>query len=338
MLVASNRPEVRASLKPMQRASRPQTIDHRRFPDREAFEAELDRALERAGIGIVCLAFLRVLTPGFVERWRDRLLNIHPSLLPAFPGLDTHARALRAGVRAHGCTVHLVRVEVDRGRSSCRVSCRCWMATTRRAWPPASSSSSTAAFSVGAGAAGLWRTDAPERAGPGPGPAAALHPCSGPASHGTHRRWALVPGSPRGGRRDLDRRALRQGIHRCNIWHLRGRERDLLVDSGWGVVSMRRHIPLVTERPLVAVASHTHFDHIAGHHEFAERWVHRAEAAFLVAPTRDNTLVDPYVTDAVFHALPPLPTARPPTAPRPRPAHLLEDGDVSRSRRPGIGG
>ena len=118
-------------------------------------------------------------------------------------------------------------------------------------------------------------------------------------------------------------------FYRCNLWHLRGRDRDLLVDSGWGVVSLRAHIPLVTEKPLVAVASHTHFDHIAGHHEFPERWVHRAEAPILADPTRANTLVDPYVTDAVFDALPPLPyrstTYRPKAAPATR---LLEDGDV----------
>ena len=91
-------------------------IDDRRFSDRETFEAELDRVLARAGIEIVCLAgFLRVLTAAFVARWRDRLLNIHPSLLPAFPGLHSHTRALAAGVRVHGCTVHLVRAEVDRG-------------------------------------------------------------------------------------------------------------------------------------------------------------------------------------------------------------------------------
>ena len=115
-LVASNRPEAPGLARAHAAGIATVTLDHRRFADREAFEAELDRALERAGIEIVCLAgFLRVLTPGFVERWRDRLLNIHPSLLPAFPGLDTHAQALRAGVRAHGCTVHLVRAEVDRG-------------------------------------------------------------------------------------------------------------------------------------------------------------------------------------------------------------------------------
>jgi phosphoribosylglycinamide formyltransferase 1 len=93
-----------------------QLVDHRVFPDRTAFDAALDRALRGAGVELVCLAgFLRVLTAGFVDGWRDRLLNVHPSLLPAFRGLHTHARALRAGVRVHGCTVHLVRAELDDG-------------------------------------------------------------------------------------------------------------------------------------------------------------------------------------------------------------------------------
>lgn len=92
------------------------TIDHRGFPDRAAFEAKLDEALAAAGVELVCLAgFMRRLTPWFVERWRDRLINIHPSLLPAFRGLDTHKRALEAGVRITGCTVHYVRAELDEG-------------------------------------------------------------------------------------------------------------------------------------------------------------------------------------------------------------------------------
>ena len=91
-------------------------IDHKAHDGREAFEQALDAALEAAGIELVCLAgFMRVLTPWFVARWQDRLLNIHPSLLPAFKGLDTHARALEAGVRVHGCTVHLVRPDLDDG-------------------------------------------------------------------------------------------------------------------------------------------------------------------------------------------------------------------------------
>jgi phosphoribosylglycinamide formyltransferase-1 len=80
------------------------------------FEQKINQSLQSSDIKLVCLAgFMRVLSPGFVEAWRDRLLNIHPSLLPAFRGLDTHRRALEAGVRFHGCTVHFVRAEVDAG-------------------------------------------------------------------------------------------------------------------------------------------------------------------------------------------------------------------------------
>ena len=91
-------------------------IDHRAYKGRPAFEAALDQALRADGIEIVCLAgFMRLLTADFVDAWRDRLINIHPSLLPAFPGLDTHARALAAGVRFTGCTVHFVRPTMDEG-------------------------------------------------------------------------------------------------------------------------------------------------------------------------------------------------------------------------------
>lgn len=84
--------------------------------DRAAFEAPVEDALHAHRIGIVALAgFMRVLTQPFVRAWRGRLLNIHPSLLPAFPGLHTHARALAAGVRLHGCTVHFVSPGVDEG-------------------------------------------------------------------------------------------------------------------------------------------------------------------------------------------------------------------------------
>jgi phosphoribosylglycinamide formyltransferase-1 len=80
------------------------------------FEAALDRALAAAGVELVCLAgFMRVLSAAFVTSWRDRLINIHPSLLPAFPGLDTHRRALAAGAPTAGCTVHFVRAAVDAG-------------------------------------------------------------------------------------------------------------------------------------------------------------------------------------------------------------------------------
>jgi phosphoribosylglycinamide formyltransferase-1 len=92
-------------------------VDHREFPrDRAGFEAALDAALRAAGAEVVALAgFMRVLTPGFVNRWAGRVVNIHPSLLPKYPGLDTHARALAAGDAEAGCTVHEVTAELDAG-------------------------------------------------------------------------------------------------------------------------------------------------------------------------------------------------------------------------------
>ncbi|MDL2169993.1 MULTISPECIES: phosphoribosylglycinamide formyltransferase [Asaia] len=92
-------------------------IDHRLFPkDREGHEKAIEACLEKAGIEVICLAgYMRVLTPYLVGRWAGRMLNIHPSLLPAYPGLDTHERALAAGDTRHGCTVHLVTDGVDEG-------------------------------------------------------------------------------------------------------------------------------------------------------------------------------------------------------------------------------
>lgn len=92
-------------------------VESRAFKgDRAGFEAAMEAVLARHGVEIIALAgFMRVLTADFVRRWEGRLINIHPSLLPAFPGLDTHARALAAGVRLHGCTVHLVTAGVDEG-------------------------------------------------------------------------------------------------------------------------------------------------------------------------------------------------------------------------------
>jgi len=92
-------------------------IDHRPFKgDRSAHEAAIDAALRAAGAELVCLAgYMRILTPVLVNAWAGRMLNIHPSLLPAFPGLHTHARALEAGAKAHGCTVHLVTPGMDEG-------------------------------------------------------------------------------------------------------------------------------------------------------------------------------------------------------------------------------
>lgn len=114
--VLSNKPDVQGLERATAAAIPCGTVNHRAYPNREAFELELDRQLQAAGVELVCLAgFMRVLTPWFVERWRDRMINIHPSLLPSFPGVDTHARALAAGVRFTGCTVHYVRPDVDAG-------------------------------------------------------------------------------------------------------------------------------------------------------------------------------------------------------------------------------
>lgn len=118
-------------------------------------------------------------------------------------------------------------------------------------------------------------------------------------------------------------------FYRCNCWHVSDGGEDLLVDSGMGVVSLREWVPLVTGRPLLSVASHTHFDHIGCHHEFAARAVHRAEAHLLAAPGRAAVLADPYVTDDIFERLPPEPYASAAYAVTPAPAtRLLEDGDV----------
>jgi len=91
-------------------------VEHRKFPSREAFDEALAKEIDQHRPRLVALAgFMRVLTPRFVNRYERRLLNIHPSLLPAFTGLDTHARALAAGVKLHGCTVHFVTAELDSG-------------------------------------------------------------------------------------------------------------------------------------------------------------------------------------------------------------------------------
>ena len=116
VLVISNRPGA-AGLDRAAEAGVPTcVIDHTDYKSRPEFEAALTAALDAADVEIVCNAgFMRLLTEGFVERWRDRHLNIHPSLLPAFKGLDTHERALETGVRITGCTVHVVRTEMDAG-------------------------------------------------------------------------------------------------------------------------------------------------------------------------------------------------------------------------------
>ena len=115
-LVLSNRPGVLALERAAAFGVPTAVIDHKAFSDRESFDRALSARLEAEGIELVCLAgFMRLLTPWLVERWRDRMLNLHPAILPSFKGLHTHERALEAGVRLHGCTVHLVRSEMDAG-------------------------------------------------------------------------------------------------------------------------------------------------------------------------------------------------------------------------------
>ncbi len=114
-LVLSNRAEAGGLAIAAEAGIETGVVDHR-GRSREAFEAELGDRIGAAGVSLICLAgFMRLLTPGFVEARRNQILNIHPSLLPAFPGLDTHARALEAGVRISGCTVHFVSPEMDEG-------------------------------------------------------------------------------------------------------------------------------------------------------------------------------------------------------------------------------
>ena len=116
-LVLSNRPHAAGLLRAQQSGQATHVIDHTSYgADRRGFEAAMQALLEQHRIDLVCLAgFMRLLTPSFVGQWSGRMLNIHPSLLPAFKGLDTHARALAAGVKIHGATVHFVAEEMDSG-------------------------------------------------------------------------------------------------------------------------------------------------------------------------------------------------------------------------------
>ena len=116
-LVLSNKPDALGLVRAREAGIAAEAIDHRPFGhDRAAHEAALDARLHAAGVELVALAgYMRVLTPGFVQAWAGRMVNIHPSLLPHFPGLHTHARALEAGHARHGCTVHWVSEGVDEG-------------------------------------------------------------------------------------------------------------------------------------------------------------------------------------------------------------------------------
>ncbi len=116
VLVISNRPNA-GGLKLAEDAGiATAVVDHKEYDEREAFDAEIDRILREHDVELVCLAgFMRLLAADFVEAWRDRLLNIHPSLLPAYPGVNIHERVIDDGVRISGCTVHYVRNGMDSG-------------------------------------------------------------------------------------------------------------------------------------------------------------------------------------------------------------------------------
>jgi len=114
--VISNRADAKGLLLAERRGVATHVVPHQKYASREAFDAAIAAEIENHAPQLVALAgFMRILTPGFVARHAGRLINVHPSLLPAFPGLDTHRRALAAGVKLHGCTVHFVTAELDHG-------------------------------------------------------------------------------------------------------------------------------------------------------------------------------------------------------------------------------
>ncbi len=115
-LALSNKPDA-PGLARAQKANVPSSvINHKDFADRSSFEQAMNARLDEAGVQLICLAgFMRLLTPTFVNHWNGRAINIHPSLLPAYPGLNTHARAINDGARFAGCTVHFLSAETDAG-------------------------------------------------------------------------------------------------------------------------------------------------------------------------------------------------------------------------------
>jgi len=116
VLVISNEPKAMGLIRAQGASLVTETIEHQQFEDRRTFDNSLTASLEKAGVDLVCLAgFMRLLTAEFVNRWQDRIINIHPSLLPAFKGLNVHERVIASGVRFSGCTVHFVRADMDAG-------------------------------------------------------------------------------------------------------------------------------------------------------------------------------------------------------------------------------
>jgi phosphoribosylglycinamide formyltransferase 1 len=116
VVVISNRPDAKGLDFARAQGITTEVVDHKSYASREAFDHALDAALKRHHVELIaCAGFMRIMTQDFVESWRDRMINIHPSLLPAYKGLHTHEQALANGARRHGCTVHLVRNDVDDG-------------------------------------------------------------------------------------------------------------------------------------------------------------------------------------------------------------------------------
>ncbi len=114
--VISNNPNASGLLTAQKYGAKTIVVDHRTFPDRQTFDTALAEKIDTCQPKLIALAgFMRILSDRFVQRYQGRLMNIHPSLLPAFPGLGTHARALQEGIKIHGCTVHFVTVQLDHG-------------------------------------------------------------------------------------------------------------------------------------------------------------------------------------------------------------------------------
>jgi phosphoribosylglycinamide formyltransferase-1 len=178
VLVVSNRPEAAGLAWAKAQGIPALGLDHRHFESRTHFEGQLQGLLTASRVDLVCLAgFMRLMTPEFVERWRDRMLNIHPSLLPSFKGLHTHERAIAAGVKVTGCTVHFVRAEMDEGPIIAQAAVRVHdddtaetlaarvLAAEHRLYPHA----------LAAVASGAVRIQGERVAGCGPLPAASAH-------------------------------------------------------------------------------------------------------------------------------------------------------------------
>ena len=124
VLVLANKPDAKGLETASDAGIATVAIDHRNYKgDRDAFDAAIQEVLEANEVELVVLAgFMRILTPGFVAKWEDRMLNIHPSLLPSFKGLHTHERAIETGCRLAGCTVHFVRADMDSGPIICQAA------------------------------------------------------------------------------------------------------------------------------------------------------------------------------------------------------------------------